>query len=394
MTAGEHTDGADQDHTAEQNKRMVRELRRASQARALPRAFPGEAGAFERPSPLSGLTPTSVTVSVDKPSEDGADFATHAGAFPSQALGPTFLSYGPMCADADFVFEEWESMMYGGDGTLYNNQYCWWLRVEDGRVVAMREYNDSHHAWLIFGRAGKWPDLAPPTRPRRRHHVMGDHPAEGSEMDAAFEVVDEFELAPAMLADVACGALEAPAAESSAAKSPSGAHATREVARRRRRALAAGDPEALGRLHDPGFRHFLAGERPFGWNHLPLADIYAPLVEHLASPITMRWGPIFADGDVAFEEMDILARLDDGTVYHNWHTLVHEVRHGTIVQTREYLDTRHVWIVLGRWAAWAAEPVAPRSVPRRSNLQSIAWTTQIPTMFCDLERWRPFEANG
>ncbi len=387
MTTAEHT------ARAEQNKHMVRELRRASQARALPRAFPGETGEFERPSPLSGLTPTSVIVSVDKPSDDDADFATHAGAFPSQALGPTFLSYSPMRADADFVFEEWESMMYGGDGTLYNNQYCWWLRVEDGRVVAMREYNDSHHAWLIFGRAGKWPDLAPPTRPRRRHHVVGDSPAEGSGMDAVFEVVDEFELAPAMLADVVPGLTAAP--EHAAAEPASGrADATREVVRRRRRALASGDRSALGRLHAPGFRHFIAGERPFGWDHLPLADIYAPLIEHLASGINVRFGPVFADGDVAFEEMDVLAQLEDGTVYNNWHTLVHEIRNGRIVQTREYLDTRHVWVVLGRWAAWAAEPVAPRSVPRRSNLQSIAWTIQIPTMFCDLERWQPFEANG
>src|SRR5438270_6184888 len=368
----------------EQNKRTIRALRQASQARALPRAFPGDAGSFERPNPLSGLSPREIIVSVDKPSEDDADFATHAGAFPSQALGPTFLSYSPMRADADIVFEEWESMIYGGDGTLYNNQYCWWLRLEGGQVAAMPEYNDSHHAWLIFGRAGKWPDLEPPPRPRHRHHVMGGTHTQNDDLDEVFEVVDEFDLAPAMLADIApAGPSEVPPTED-----------VKSIVRQRRQALAAGDVRSLSRLHSPGFRHFIAGERPFGWDHLPLAAIYAPLVAHQASPLNVRFGPVYADGDVGFEEMDIFARLDDGTVYHNWHTLVHEVRHGQIVQTREYLDTRHVWIVLGRWAEWAAEPVRPRSVPRRSNLQEIAWTTQIPTMCCDLERWEPFEING
>jgi hypothetical protein len=89
--------------------------------------------------------------------------------------------------------------------------------------------------------------------------------------------------------------------------------------------------------------------------------------------------------------MDSFARLDDGTVYNNWHALVHEIRDGKIVQTREYHDPRHVWAVLGRWAEWGATPVPPRSRPRRSNLQGIAATIQYPTMFCDLERWQPFD---
>jgi hypothetical protein len=89
--------------------------------------------------------------------------------------------------------------------------------------------------------------------------------------------------------------------------------------------------------------------------------------------------------------MDVFARLDDGTVYNNWHCFFHDLRDGKIVQTREYLDTRHVWIVLGRWAPWAATPVLPRSRPRRSNLQTICSTTQTPTMFLELDRWRPLD---
>src|SRR3546814_2681879 len=79
--------------------------------------------------------------------------------------------------------------------------------------------------------------------------------------------------------------------------------------------------------------------------------------------------------------MDVIARLDDGTLYNNWHCFVHEIRDGKIVQTREYLDTHHMWAALGRWASWGRTPVPPRSVPRRSNLQEIATVIQYPTMF-------------
>src|SRR3546814_16797160 len=88
--------------------------------------------------------------------------------------------------------------------------------------------------------------------------------------------------------------------------------------------------------------------------------------------------------------MDVIARLDDGTLYNNWHCFVHEIRDGKIVQTREYLDTHHMWVALGRWASWGRTPVPPRSVPRRSNLQEIATVIQYPTMFLELDRWKPF----
>src|SRR3546814_1981420 len=83
-----------------------------------------------------------------------------------------------------------------------------------------------------------------------------------------------------------------------------------------------------------------------------------------------------AEGDRVIEEMDVIARLDDGTLYNNWHCFVHEIRDGKIVQTREYLDTHHMWVALGRWASWGRTPVTPRSVPRRSNLQEIATVIQ------------------
>jgi uncharacterized protein len=368
----------------ERNKQRLREQRAWSQRHALPSALPSEAGKFEAPNPLAGFTPTSIMVCVDPPSQDPEKYMQAAGGFPSQALGPTFLSYGPMIAQGDVVVEEFESFMFGGDGTLYNNQYCWMLRFEDDQVVAMREYNDSHHAWLIFGRAGEWEDLEPPTAPRRRERHAGEE-TDDSERESVFEVVDEFELDPGMLADVTPSAAAPPVAYEP------GVEGNTALVRALRHARAAGDPSVVNTFFADGYRHFIAGERPFGWDHLPLQEIYAPLVEHLASPLTVRYGPTVADGDLVWEEMDVLATLDDGTVYNNWHCFVHHVTDGKIVQTREYLDTRHVWVVLGRWASWAATPVEPRTRPRRSNLPGIHSTAQIPTMLCDMERWHPFD---
>lgn len=365
----------------EKHKRLVREQRAWSQRHALPSALP-DAEKFELQNPLVGFTPEKILVAVDAPGPDPKDFLDYAKGFPSQALGPTYLTYGPMLADQDVVFEEWESMMYGADGTLYNNQYCWILRFENDEVVEMREYNDSHHAAITFGPLGGWPALEPPTNPRRRSHQTAELAPEV--LATYFEVVDEFELDPKLLKDVVPSNAPPPV------RVEPGLEGNKVLINALRKAKAAGDEAAVNSFYAEGFRHFFAGERPFGWDHLPVADIFAPLVQHLASPLQVRYGPLYSDGDRVMEEMDIFARLDDGTVYNNWHCIVHEIRNGKIVQTREYLDTRHVWIVLGRWAEWAAEPVKPRSVPRRSNLQSIATCIQYPTMFLDLERWRPF----
>jgi uncharacterized protein len=371
---------------AERNKRLLRAQRELSQRGALPSAL-ADAGPYVPPNPLSGFMPTTMMVACDSPGHDHEALIAQARGFPSQAMGPTFLSYGPMIAEGDTVIEEWESFIFGADGTLYNNQYCWILRFADDRLVFAKEYNDSHHAWLIFSQHGGWPVLQPPTKPRRLHTVIGAAPSAGladTELEAGFEVVDEFALDPRMLADVK-------PASAASGQGAAGAMSNKEVVRALRRARARGDVAAVNRLHAKGFRHFMAGERPFGWDHLPLEEIYAPLVAHLATPIQVRYGPLVADGDVVVEEMDIFARLDDGTVYNNWHCIFHEIRDGRIVQTREYLDTRHVWVVLGRWAEWAKTAVPPRTRPRRSNLQSITMTTQTPTMFLDLERWQPFD---
>jgi ketosteroid isomerase-like protein len=376
---------------AERNKRLLREHREASQMRALPSALPGEEGKFDRrtQTPLVGLTPKSVMVSNDSPILPGmspADRALIGSGFPSQALGPTFLSYGPMLAEGNLVVEEWESQIYGANGTLYNNQYLWILRFEGDQVVEMHEYNDTQHAAITFGPLGKWPELKPPTSPRRRNqHGVKTAPLPASEIETVFEIVDKFDLDPRLLRDVV------PSASAPPVRVQPGIEGNKALVRALRKARAAGDPAVVNSFYAKGFRHFIGGERPFGWDHLPLEEIYAPLVKHLASPLTLRYGPMIAEGDRVFEQVDSFARLDDGTVYNNWHAFVHDIRDGKIVQTREYHDPRHVWVVLGRWAPWGSTPVPPRSTPRRSNLQGIATTIQYPTGGGpDLERWRPF----
>jgi ketosteroid isomerase-like protein len=373
----------------EKYKRLLREQRAAGQMRALPSALPGEEAQFDRRSVGFGFTPKRAVIHNDSPmlpNMTPAERERIQGGFASQALGPTFISYGPMLAEGNTVIEEWESQIYGANGTLYNNQYLSIVRFENDEVAEFQEYNDTQHAAIIFGPLGKWPELKPPTEPRRRSK-RGAAPAPAlpaSEVETVFDVVDQFDLDPRLLTDIV------PSASAPAVKVNPGIEGNKAVVRGLRKALATGDLTAVNSFYAKGFRHFISGEKPFGWDHLPLQEIYAPLVKHLASPLTLRYGPILADETRVFEQMDSFARLDDGTVFNDWHALVHEIRNGKIVQTREYHDPRHVWTVLGRWAPWGATPVPPRSTPRRSNLQGIASTIQYPTTAGpDLERWRP-----
>jgi ketosteroid isomerase-like protein len=377
------------------NKQLLREHREASQRRALPSALPGEENQFDikAQSPLVGFTPKFSMVSNDSPITPTTTPEARAliqGGFASQALGPTFISFGQMLAEGEHLVEEWESQIYGANGTLYNNQYLVILRFEGDQLSEFHEYNDSQHAALIFGPLGKWPELKPPTHPRRRnrHGVAPPVALPESEVETVFEVTDKFDLNPRMLGEVI------PSASAAAIKVQPGIEGNKALVRALRHARAAGDQKAVNSFFAPGYRHWIGGEKPFGWDHLPLREIYAPLVKHLASPLTLRYGPMIAAGGRVFEQMDSFARLDDGTVYNNWHAFIHEIRDGKIVQTREYHDSRHVWVVLGRWAPWGATPVPARSRPRRSNLQGIYATVQYPTTLGpDLERWQPIPAE-
>jgi ketosteroid isomerase-like protein len=378
----------------ERLKRIVREQRAKAQMASLPCAIPGEESRYDPKlqTPLVGFAPKTLMVSNDSPLTPGMSreaMMQIGTAFPRQALGPTFLSYGPMLADGNTVVEEWESQIYGADGTLYNNQYLWVLGFAGDEVISMHEYNDTQHAAIAFGRLGKWPELKPPTSPRRRnqHGVIKPPPLPASEVETVFEVIDRFDLNPRMLVD------PIPSGTAPPVKAQPGIEGNKTLIRGLNRALASGNQAMVNSFYGKGFRWWIGGEDgAFGWNHLPRKALYAPLVQHLASPLTLRFGPMVADETRVFQQMDSFGRLDDGTVYNNWHAFVHEIRDGRIVQTREYHDPRNMWVVLGRFAPWGATPPAPRSRPRRSNLQGIATTIQYPTGGGpDLERWKAFE---
>src|SRR3546814_12658901 len=82
----------------------------------------------------------------------------------------------------------------------------------------MREYNDTHHAALTFGELGKWPELAPPVHPRRRSSHGAKSSFQPSEIETVFEVVDAFDLNPAMLADIVPSASAPPVRTQGAAE--------------------------------------------------------------------------------------------------------------------------------------------------------------------------------
>ena len=384
---------------AELSKRLLLDRRAAAQMNALPSALPGKEGSFDK-TPLgfgAGFAPRTGMTHNDSPllrSMTPAERAGLQGGFASQALGPTFISFGPMLAEGGVVIEEWESQIYGATNTIYNNQYLSLVRLEGENIVEFQEYNDTQHAELIFGPLGKWPPLTPSTAPRRRNSRGAAKEAaeklSPEAIETIFEVVDKFDLDPRMLVDPVPSGVAPPV------KASPGAEGNKALVNGLRRALASGNQAMVNSFYAKGFRHWISGEErddgkgPFG-NHLPRKVLYAPLVTQLATPLTVYFSPMIADETRVFEQMDSFGRLKDGTVYNNWHAFVHEIRDGKIVQTREYHDPRHMWVVLGRFATWGATPIPARSRPRRSNLQGIATTVQYATTYGpDLERWRPF----
>src|SRR3546814_6971105 len=67
----------------------------------------------------------------------------------------------------------------------------------------MHEYNDTQHAALTFGPLGKWPELKPPTNPRRQnqHGAVKGPSLAPTEVENLFEVTDKYDLDPKMLVD-------------------------------------------------------------------------------------------------------------------------------------------------------------------------------------------------
>ena len=368
----------------ERNKRVVRAQYEKAQAKVVPSTLPGAAdlpaAAFGKDIPFMAMSCMDPPGGIDEPA---AIMAAIAG-WHAQSTAPAIHSYGPMIAEGDIVVEEWETFFHGLDGTMYSNHYCLIREIKDGRIASMREYVDSHHAFIVLGLHAPWKILDPPRSPRRRLR-----PGQSSstlppltEMETVFLIRHEFDLAPALLRDVV------PAADSTA-RFPDTVEGNKALVSALHEAQGTGDIAAVNRFYGQGFRHFIAGEGPLGWEHIPLQELYAPLVKHLVGPIKIRFGDTVCEGGRVFEEMDILAHFDDGTVYNNWHCFIHEIRGGQIVQTREYMDTHHLWVVLARWADWGKTPVPPLRQARRSNMPFVTATYQARNPFLKLPRWEP-----
>jgi ketosteroid isomerase-like protein len=357
----------------ERNKQVVRAQYQTMQHQAIPSTLPGVKDA----PPMSYGGKSTFITNYDPP-DILAIARWHA-----QTTAPAIHSYGPMIAEGDAVVEEWETFFHGLDGTMYSNHYCWIKHIKDGEVVQTREYVDSHHVVTVFGRYDAWRELYPPRAPRRR----GPKPialdlAPLTEMETVFTVRQEFNLAPKMLRDVTPH-------KRGGKPFPDTPEGNKALVQAMRNAQAKGDIAAVDGFHGEGFRHFIAGEGPLGWEHIPLQELYAPLVQHLKGPLKVRFSTLIAEGGSVFEEMDCLGHLDDGTVYNNWHCFIHEIREGRIVQTREYMDTHHLWVVLARWADWGKTPIPPLRQARRSNLPYVTATFQVRNPFLKLERWDP-----
>lgn len=377
---------AQQRPTTERNKTLLRERYRASQHQAVPPTLPGAVDP-----PAIHKAEGNTVISAQDPPGGIDDFAAVLGAIAgwhAQSTAPSFTSYGPMIAEADVVVEEWETYFHGLDGTMYSNQYCWIKRFANDQVVEVREYLDSHHAYTVLGLHAPWKALEPPTAPRRhwRPARSSANAAPLKEMETVFPVRQQFELAPNMLSTVV------PTANASTTY-PDTVEGHKALITAMRNAQAAGNSAEVASYYGQGFTHFIAGEGPLGWNPLPTEVLYEPLIKHLAGPITVRLSDMVAENGAVFEEMDILAPLDDGTVYNNWHCFIHEIREGKIVQTREYMDTHHFWVVLSRWAEWGKTPVAPMRQARRSNLPYVTETFQGRNPFLKLERWQQLPAS-
>jgi ketosteroid isomerase-like protein len=365
----------------EKNKSLLRSRYRQAQLQVIPSMLPGSV----EPEAVHKADGSTVISAQDPPGgvDDMVAVIGSIAGWHAQSTAPVFTSYGPMIAEEDCVVEEWETFFHGLDGTMYSNQYCWVKRFDGDQEVEVREYLDSHHAFTVLGLHAPWKELTPPRAPRRHwrpSQSFADAPPLTA-METVFPVRREFELAPAMLRDVQpSGAFNI--------RPQSDAAGNKKIVDDMRQAQAQGDWEKMCSYYADGFKHFIAGEGPFGWDHLPMEKLYEPLVKHLAGPIQLRLGKMIAENNSVFEEMDVLAVLDDGSVYNNWHCFIHELRDGCIVQTREYMDTHHFWVMLGRWAEWGKAVVPPMRQARRSNLPYVSDTFQGKNPFLQLDRWK------
>jgi len=64
--------------------------------------------------------------------------------------GPMKITAHSVTAQDDRVAVEAECYAELRDGTIYNNQYHFLFRIQDGKIASVREYNNSLHAAQVW----------------------------------------------------------------------------------------------------------------------------------------------------------------------------------------------------------------------------------------------------
>ncbi len=64
--------------------------------------------------------------------------------------GPISMTIGAITAESDHVAMEAESNAVLQSGKLYNNHYHFLFTIRGGKIVSVKEYMDTHHAFDAF----------------------------------------------------------------------------------------------------------------------------------------------------------------------------------------------------------------------------------------------------
>lgn len=74
------------------------------------------------------------------------------GVLGGQLDGGLAVVVDDMVADGDWVVGRGRGLSRTTTGNDYNNEYCWWYRIVDGKVVEIIEYLDTELVTTVLGR--------------------------------------------------------------------------------------------------------------------------------------------------------------------------------------------------------------------------------------------------
>jgi ketosteroid isomerase-like protein len=73
------------------------------------------------------------------------------GRLGAQLSGGLTVVVDDMVAEGDLVVGRGRGLSRTTDGQEYNNEYCWWYRIVDGKVVEIIEYLDTELVTTVLG---------------------------------------------------------------------------------------------------------------------------------------------------------------------------------------------------------------------------------------------------